>query len=551
MIISIVSTILGLSMPVYLKNIIDKLESSEIELIDIIIAIIIFFSSVILSSVSLYIFKYIGSQSMFKIRGSVWSNILKLDLETIYKYESGEIISRLKNDIEEVNLFLTNTIPTVINYFLTFIGALIILFILDYKIMMITLLIIPVICIVIFPIGNVTYNLSLKLQDQLSIFTSRLNNVLSNIKLVKTYTSELHEYNRIKKILKILLDLELKDAKLKAIVAPIMSLITIGTILFIVSYASLRISNGSLSTGTFIAILYYVLQVIPAIISFTTVYNDIQKVRGANKKISDLICNNNIEMDGLETFNSKEMLFGDLEIKNLYFSFGKRTILKDVNFTIKAGETVAIVGPSGAGKSTLFDLLLGMYKNYSGDIFYGNKNIKDIDVINLRNSISYVPQDNNIMTGTILDNIIYGKKYIVCFDKILDVCFKSDLTEMIQKSPQNVLTVTGENGVFLSGGQRQRIALARALMKDSNIYLLDEFSSNLDSRSENILIESISEFMKEKTCIIIAHRMSTIQNANRILFMDEGRITGVGNHKKLYESHELYKLFIDSQNCFD
>ncbi|WP_440867999.1 ABC transporter ATP-binding protein [Staphylococcus shinii] len=538
-------------MPVYLKNIIDKLESSEIELIDIIIAIIIFFSSVILSSVSLYIFKYIGSQSMFKIRGSVWSNILKLDLETIYKYESGEIISRLKNDIEEVNLFLTNTIPTVINYFLTFIGALIILFILDYKIMMITLLIIPVICIVIFPIGNVTYNLSLKLQDQLSIFTSRLNNVLSNIKLVKTYTSELHEYNRIKKILKILLDLELKDAKLKAIVAPIMSLITIGTILFIVSYASLRISNGSLSTGTFIAILYYVLQVIPAIISFTTVYNDIQKVRGANKKISDLICNNNIEMDGLETFNSKEMLFGDLEIKNLYFSFGKRTILKDVNFTIKAGETVAIVGPSGAGKSTLFDLLLGMYKNYSGDIFYGNKNIKDIDVINLRNSISYVPQDNNIMTGTILDNIIYGKKYIVCFDKILDVCFKSDLTEMIQKSPQNVLTVTGENGVFLSGGQRQRIALARALMKDSNIYLLDEFSSNLDSRSENILIESISEFMKEKTCIIIAHRMSTIQNANRILFMDEGRITGVGNHKKLYESHELYKLFIDSQNCFD
>lgn len=538
-------------MPVYLKNIIDKLESSEIELIDIIIAIIIFFSSVILSSVSLYIFKYIGSQSMFKIRGSVWSNILKLDLETIYKYESGEIISRLKNDIEEVNLFLTNTIPNVINYFLTFIGALIILFILDYKIMMITLLIIPVICIVIFPIGNVTYNLSLKLQDQLSIFTSRLNNVLSNIKLVKTYTSELHEYNRIKKILKILLDLELKDAKLKAIVAPIMSLITIGTILFIVSYASLRISNGSLSTGTFIAILYYVLQVIPAIISFTTVYNDIQKVRGANKKISDLICNNNIEMDGLETFNSKEMLFGDLEIKNLYFSFGKRTILKDVNFTIKAGETVAIVGPSGAGKSTLFDLLLGMYKNYSGDIFYGNKNIKDIDVINLRNSISYVPQDNNIMTGTILDNIIYGKKYIVCFDKILDVCFKSDLTEMIQKSPQNVLTVTGENGVFLSGGQRQRIALARALMKDSNIYLLDEFSSNLDSRSENILIESISEFMKEKTCIIIAHRMSTIQNANRILFMDEGRITGVGNHKKLYESHELYKLFIDSQNCFD
>ncbi|PTH38539.1 ABC transporter ATP-binding protein [Staphylococcus arlettae] len=222
-----------------------------------------------------------------------------------------------------------------------------------------------------------------------------------------------------------------------------------------------------------------------------------------------------------------------------------------MNFTIKAGETVAIVGPSGAGKSTLFDLILGIHKNYSGDIFYGGKNIEDIDVTDLRNSISYVPQENNVMTGTILENIVYGEKSIVCFDKILDVCCKSDLTAMLQNSSQKFLTITGENGVFLSGGQKQKIALARALMKNSNIYLLDEFSSNLDSRSENTLIENIYEFMKEKTCIIIAHRMSTIQNADRILFMDEGTITGVGNHKELYESHRLYKLFIDSQNCFD
>lgn len=551
MIVSIISTILGLSMPIYLKNIIDKFQSSKIEFMDIITAIIIFLSSVIMGSISLYLFKYIGSKSMFEIRSSIWSNILKLNLETIYSYDSGEIISRLKNDIEEINLFLTNTIPNAINYLLTFIGALIILFILDYKIMMITVLFIPVICLVIFPIGNITYNLSLKLQDQLSIFTSKLNNVLSNIKLVKAYTSECYEYRRIKGILKKLFVLELKDAKLKAVVAPILSLITIGTILFIIGYASFRISNGSLSTGTFIAILYYVLQVIPAIISFTTVYSDIQKVRGANEKIRDLISNNNLEIKSLENINTTEVLFGDLEINNLSFSYGETTLLKDINFTIKAGETVAIVGPSGAGKSTLFDLILGIHKNYSGDIFYGGKNIEDIDVTDLRNSISYVPQENNVMTGTILENIVYGEKSIVCFDKILDVCCKSDLTAMLQNSSQKFLTITGENGVFLSGGQKQKIALARALMKNSNIYLLDEFSSNLDSRSENTLIENIYEFMKEKTCIIIAHRMSTIQNADRILFMDEGTITGVGNHKELYESHRLYKLFIDSQNCFD
>ncbi|MBF7030091.1 ABC transporter ATP-binding protein [Staphylococcus kloosii] len=550
MIISVISTILGLTMPIYLKNIIDKFQNSEIEFMDTLTAIIVFLSSVIFGSISLYLFKYIGSKSMYEIRSSIWSTILKLDLESIYKYESGEIISRLKNDIEEINLFLTNTIPNALNYLLTFIGALIILFVLDYKIMLIILLIIPVICVVIFPIGSITYNLSMRLQDQLSIFTSKLNNVLSNIKLVKAYTSEFYEYNKIKRTLKKILDIELKDAKLKAIVAPIMSLITIGTVLFIVGYATLRISNGSLSTGTFIAILYYVLQVVPAIISFTTVYNDVQKVRGANEKIRDLISNDNLEIKSLETVNSTKTVMEDLKIKNLNFNFGETTILKDINFTIKAGETVAIVGPSGAGKSTLFDLLLGMHKDYSGDIFYGDKNIKDIDVMDLRNWISYVPQENNVMTGTILDNIIYGQKNIVCCDEIVNVCRKSDLTSMIQKAPKDILTETGENGVFLSGGQRQRIALARALMKNSGIYLLDEFSSNLDSRSENILIESISEFMKEKTCIIIAHRMSTIQNADRILFMDEGIITGVGSHKELYKSHELYKLFIDSQNCF-
>jgi ATP-binding cassette subfamily B protein AbcA/BmrA len=202
MIISVISTILGLTMPIYLKNIIDKFQNSEIEFMDILTAIIVFLSSVIFGSISLYLFKYIGSKSMYEIRSSIWSTILKLDLESIYKYESGEIISRLKNDIEEINLFLTNTIPNALNYLLTFIGALIILFVLDYKIMLIILLIIPVICVVIFPIGNITYNLSMRLQDQLSIFTSKLNNVLSNIKLVKAYTSEFHEYNKIKRTLK-------------------------------------------------------------------------------------------------------------------------------------------------------------------------------------------------------------------------------------------------------------------------------------------------------------------------------------------------------------
>ncbi len=188
-----------------------------------------------------------------------------------------------------------------------------------------------------------------------------------------------------------------------------MSAVTIGTILFIVGYAIIRISSGSLSTGTFIAILYYVLQIIPAIISFTTLYTDVQKVRGANVKIRDLLSENNLETPNLLLRTAKSPL-EKLTINNISFSFGEKQILKNINLIINPGENIAIVGPLGAGKSTLFDLILGIHKNYTGDIFYGNKNIKDINIIDWRNNISYVPQENNIMSGTILDNIVYGQK---------------------------------------------------------------------------------------------------------------------------------------------
>lgn len=549
LIISIISTLLGLIMPIYLKIIIDQFQRTGLKSLDIILIIVLFISSAILGSISLYIFKYIGSKSMLKIRSRIWENVLKLDLATIYKYESGEIISRLKNDIEELNYFLTNTIPNALNYSLTFLGALIMLFILDYKIMFITIAIIPMVCLIIFPIGNITYKLSLKLQDQLSIFTSKLNNVLTNIKLVKAYTFEFFEYKRINKIMEKILEVELKDAKVKAVITPIMSLVTIGTILFIVGYATVRISNGTLSTGTFIAILYYVLQIIPAIISFTTLYNEVQKVRGANEKINELLSDDNLETEKI-LFHEVQLDLQELKIRNVTFKFDKIPILKNINLTIRPGETIAIVGPSGAGKSTLFDLILGLYKDYVGEIIYGDKNIKDINIIDWRNTISYVPQENNIMSGTILDNIIYGKKSIVCFDAIQTVCSKSNLIQTVSNSPKNFLTATGENGIFLSGGQRQRIALSRAMMKNSNIFLLDEFSSNLDSQTENILVANITKFMRNKTCLIIARRMSTIKNVDRIVFMENGSITVLGSHHELYNSHKLYKLFIDSQNRF-
>lgn len=550
LLISILSTVITIIFPIYIKSAVDKFQEDTIKNSDITLVILLFILSSILGSTSLFIFKYIGSLSMFNIRSDIWEKILKLNISAIKNYESGELISRIKNDIEELNSFMTNTIPNTLNYIFVFLGSLFMLIYLDYKITLIILIVIPIILLIIFPIGTLTYNISQKLQDKLSIFTSTISNVLNNIILVKTYTNEHREYYRVNKLLKSVLKIEIKEAKIQSIISPIMSLVSIGTILFIVGYSTIRIHNGDLTTGTFIAVLYYVFQIIPAVISFTSLYNDFQKMRGANKKINDILLFDEYEQKDI--FNKiNEIKPGDLIVNNLSFAYKENTVLENLNFSVKKGETLAIVGPSGAGKSTFFNILLGLYTKYDGEIKYNDFSIQSYDLKDWRNNISYIPQDNNIMSGTILDNVLYGKRDILSMLEVEEASKIANISDFISEIKKGYLSETGENGNFLSGGQKQRISFARAIIKNANIFLLDEFSSNLDSQTENKLIENLREVTKNKTTIIIAHRMSTIVNADKIIFMEKGKITGEGTHKDLYNSHKLYKLYVDSQNIFN
>lgn len=550
LLISILSTVITIIFPIYIKSAVDKFQEDTIKNSDITLVILLFILSSILGSTSLFIFKYIGSLSMFNIRSDIWEKILKLNISAIKNYESGELISRIKNDIEELNSFMTNTIPNTLNYIFVFLGSLFMLIYLDYKITLIILIVIPIILLIIFPIGTLTYNISQKLQDKLSIFTSTISNVLNNIILVKTYTNEHREYYRVNKLLKSVLKIEIKEAKIQSIISPIMSLVSIGTILFIVGYSTIRIHNGDLTTGTFIAVLYYVFQIIPAVISFTSLYNDFQKMRGANKKINDILLFDEYEQKDI--FNKiNEIKPGDLIVNNLSFAYKENTVLENLNFSVKKGETLAIVGPSGAGKSTFFNILLGLYTKYDGEIKYNDFSIQSYDLKDWRNNISYIPQDNNIMSGTILDNVLYGKREILSMLEVEEASKIANISDFISEIKKGYLSETGENGNFLSGGQKQRISFARAIIKNANIFLLDEFSSNLDSQTENKLIENLREVTKNKTTIIIAHRMSTIVNADKIIFMEKGKITGEGTHKDLYNSHKLYKLYVDSQNIFN
>lgn len=544
--ISTTSAILNLIIPLFIKEAMDSLSNDNLNLSLIFWALFIFILSIITSSVSLYLFKYIGSKSMMDIRSDIWSKTLDLGVEEFDNIETGEIVSRIRNDVEELSQFLTNSVPNTVNYTLVFIGSVTMLFILDLKITLLLIALIPLIGLVIFPIGNVTYNIATSLQNQISDFTSKISNTLNNFKIVKAYTAEEYESKSVDNILQKIFKVEMREAKIQSITAPILSIATMGSLLLIISFSVYRISQGDLTTGTFVALLYYIMLAVPAILSFTSAYTDYKKATGSVEKLSSIIKNKKVNMYESEHLNSN---IQSIEFKNVEFKYSDNIILKNVNFSAKKGETIALVGPTGSGKSTIFNLLLKFYSTYLGEILINKKELRLYDDKSIRNKIGYVPQDNNILTGTVLSNIVYGQYSEGKDDlKIQKVNEVSTIDDFIFDNHEKLNFHVGENGSKLSGGQKQRLAVARALYKDSNVLLLDEFSSHLDSNTEFKLTNNLYGFSKNKITFIIAHRLSTIKNADIILFLKDGEITGRGTHDQLYQNHKEYTEYVDKQN---
>jgi ATP-binding cassette, subfamily B, bacterial AbcA/BmrA len=309
----------------------------------------------------------------------------------------------------------------------------------------------------------------------------------------------------------------------------------------------MRVANGTMSTGSLVAFLLYLFQIIFPITSFAMFFTQLQKAKGATVRIIDIL-NLPLEegQEGLELdITNKPIL-----VNHVSFAYSEdEPVLEDVSFEAQPGEMIAFAGPSGGGKTTMFGLLERFYEPTSGKIMVGNIPITDLSIEAWRSQIGYVSQESAMMAGTIRENLCYGlpNSKSISDDQLWKVAEMAYASEFIKSFSEGLDTEVGERGVKLSGGQRQRIAIARAFLRDPKILMMDEATASLDSQSEGIVQQALSRLMEGRTTFVIAHRLSTIVDADKIIFIEKGRVTGMGTHQELTQSHELYREFAEQQ----
>ena len=550
-IITSLGSLSGLLVPLFTGRLVDKFSVSSINWGMIAIFGSIFLVNALLSGIGLYLLSKIGEKIIYAIRSLLWEHIIQLKMPFFDKNESGQLMSRLTDDTKVINEFISQKLPNLLPSVLTLIGSLVMLFIMDWKLTLLTFITIPVFILIIVPLGRVMQKISTNTQSEIANFSGLLGRVLTEMRLVKVSNTERLELDNAHTNLKKIYRLGLKQAKISAVVQPISGVVMLLTIAIILGFGALEIGTGAITPGTLIAMIFYVIQLSMPLIHLSTLVTDYKKAVGASSRIYEIMQEPIEPTEALSESKDVTIIDGELVFEHVDFKYDVKKILEDVSFSIPQGEVSAFVGPSGSGKSTIFNLIERMYDIERGDIKYGNQSIFDIPLSKWRTKIGYVMQSNSMMSGTIRDNILYGINRKVDDEELIEYAKLANCHDFIMQFDEGYDTMVGERGLKLSGGQRQRIDIARSFVKNPDILLLDEATANLDSESELKIQEALETLMEGRTTVVIAHRLSTIKKAGQIVFIDKGEVTGKGTHHELMASHDKYRHFVTSQKLSD
>ncbi|WP_277678241.1 ABC transporter ATP-binding protein [Gracilibacillus dipsosauri] len=541
------TTLVGLTIPLLTRQMVDGFDASNLNITLIAIIVIVFILQAVLDGVSTYSLAYVGQKIVARLREQMWTKFIRLPVSYFDKNKSGESVSRVVNDTSIVKDLITQHFPQFITGIITIIGAIIILFIMDWKMTLLMLISVPIAVTVLLPLGKRMSKISRNLQDETANFSGSIQQTLGEIRLMKSSNAEKAEQTKGFKNITKLFSFGLKEAKIFALVGPTMYLINMIVIVMIIGYGGIRVEEGTMTTGSLVAFLLYLFQIIYPITSFAMFFTQLQKAQGATERIMEIL--------DLKLEEDKEGIDLDITNKTIYFdhvTFGydkSEIVLKDISFEVHPGTMVAFAGPSGGGKTTIFGLMEQFYRPSSGIIRIGDTPIQKLSMKSWRGQIGYVSQDSPMMAGTIRENLCYGMEDISEIDdqRLWQVAEMAYAAQFIKEFPNGLDTEVGERGVKLSGGQRQRIAIARAFLRNPKILMMDEATASLDSQSEGIVQKALMKLMEGRTTFVIAHRLSTIIDADKILFIEKGQITGVGTHQQLVANHALYKEFAEQQ----
>ena len=547
-IISSLGSLSGLLIPLCTGRLVDKFSTNNINWNIVVLFASIFIINALLSGLGIYLLSKIGEKMIYGIRSLLWEHMIKLKMPFFDKNESGQLMSRLTDDTKVINDFISQKLPQLLPAIITLIGSIIMLFIMDWQMTLLTFIAIPIFMGIMIPLGRRMQKISKHTQAEIANFSGLLGRVLTEMRLVKISNTEQKELNNAHYNLNEIYKLGLRQAKIVAIIQPISSVIMLLMIAIILGFGAIRIATGAITAGALIAMIFYVMQLSMPLMNLSTLVTDYKKAVGASQRIYEIMQEPVEPMEQLNPLANINIENGALEFNNVEFKYDVKTILDHISFRIPQGDISAFVGPSGSGKSTIFNLIERMYDIDNGDITYGNKSIYDIPITNWRSKIGYVMQSNSMMTGTIRDNILYGINRTVSDEELIKYAKLANCHDFIMQFDEGYDTLVGERGLKLSGGQRQRIDIARSFVKNPDILLLDEATANLDSESEQKIQEALEVLMKGRTTIVIAHRLSTIKKAGQIIFIDQGRVTGEGTHDELMKYHEKYHQFVTTQN---
>lgn len=510
-----------------------------------ILTVVIFIAGLITSALSGLLLGIFGENVVSKLRKQLWQKLLKMPVKYFDNVKTGEISSRLVNDTSQVKDLLASTLPNAMTSLLQFVGALVIMLAMDWRMTLLMFVAVPLVILVMLPVMNQSRKIGRVRQDELAKFASDSTDVLGEVRLVKSSNGEEHELAKGNRRIDNLYHVGRKEALINSVTQPITNMLMMIMFLGILGYGAIRVMNGAMTMGALVSFLMYLFQIISPVVVISQLFNNMAKTSGATERIQQILTEpEEFVADKAE----KDIASAPLKFENVDFAYEEgKPVLRDVSFETKPNAVVAFAGPSGGGKSTIFSLIERFYQPTGGKILIGEENIENVDLAKWREQIGLVSQDAAVMPGTIRDNLTYGLRREVSDEELWDALRMAYADGFVSEMEDQLETEIGERGIKLSGGQRQRIAIARAFLRDPKILMLDEATASLDAESEAMVQKALGDLMQGRTTLVIAHRLSTIVDADKIYFIENGTVSGAGTHQELLKTTPLYAQYVKDQ----
>lgn len=543
---AILAMILGalttLAVPWIIRNIIDDVLAAKnlVALNWIALGILVlFFLRGVFSYIQGYLMSYIANRVIIDIRNEVYARVQRLSLRFFDTRKTGSLMSRLTNDIGALQTAIVDNFVNIVKESVILIGSLVGMVILHWRLTLLCIIIVPLVSITIKYFGRKLKKSGHMMQERIADVTSHLQETIGGIRVVKSFFREDYEIARFRQINQASFGAAMKAARQSSQLSPIVEFIAAIAVTAIIWYGGWSVIDGELTAGELIAFLIYAINLANPVRRLSALYGDIQRSMAAGERVFALL-DETLDIREKADAIALPVLRGDVVFDAVHFRYEpSKEVLSGISFHAEPGQKIALVGPSGSGKSTIANLIPRFYDVTAGAIKIDGHDIRDVTLASLREQIGIVPQDTALFNTTIEENIRYGR-LDATYEEVAAAVRAANAEEFVRQLPQGLQTPIGDRGLVLSGGQRQRIAIARALLKDPRILILDEATSALDTESEQLVQAALERLMIGRTAFIIAHRLTTIQDADHILVIDRGRIVESGTHQSLLALHGMY-----------